>query len=526
MKRFITYLLMVAGVGLSAVSCYEDKSKLQTEDIPLIEIEVPEAIATSLTVVHGSQLDVEGLRFRKAGVENPEGLRFEWTVSTTANDVVPVVLATTEEFHEVIDLPISSSGYLFVLTVTDPEYGLQSQYKWDLFVTAQYGEGILVGYTTDGTTSDVGLIMHPKLTEQYAGESAGTIQKGLIESANGEPFPSLITHLLYTYAKSNGQNIFWAATQDDLMRIETDYYEILAHKDDVFVYPPEVFNVQQMVSTYQCTMILNDGDIYEEMLSRDRLSTPISETVGMSVDNCVFSSHSASSYTRSPSTIFYDKVQGKFCYGRNTTFGVCPSVGGTPFDPGNAPGLNSVAGGISVDATTHVMLMRDDADNKYRIYSFGNVSALSSVKPPTAKFIYDLPDALAPYLEKTVSIFFSLREPVLYVATPEAIYKTIFETGSVQFDENPVYEAPAGEHITLARLYLQGFFAMENNDDNASLEWNSRAVVVVTSKDDMNDRIHVVPQINYGSGQLDAANELVFDGFGKILEYTVVGLYK
>ena len=106
MKRFITYLLMVAGVGLSAVSCYEDKSKLQTEDIPLIEIEVPEAIATSLTVVHGSQLDVEGLRFRKAGVENPEGLRFEWTVSTTANDVVAVVLATTEEFHEVIDRPI------------------------------------------------------------------------------------------------------------------------------------------------------------------------------------------------------------------------------------------------------------------------------------------------------------------------------------------------------------------------------------------------------------------------------------
>lgn len=524
MKRFITYLLMVAGVGLSAVSCYEDKSKLQTEDIPLIEIEVPEAIATSLTVVHGSQLDVEGLRFRKAGVENPEGLRFEWTVSTTANDVVPVVLATTEEFHEVIDLPISSSGYLFVLTVTDPEYGLQSQYKWDLFVTAQYGEGILVGYTTDGTTSDVGLIMHPKLTEQYAGEPAGTIQKGLIESANGEPFPSLITHLLYTYAKSNGQNIFWAATQDDLMRIETDYYEILAHKDDVFVYPPEVLNVQQLVNTYQCTMILNDGDIYEEMLSRDRLSTPISETVGMSVNNCVFSSHSTGLSTRRPSTVFYDKAQGAFCYGHNTSFAVCPSVGGSPFDPGNAPGLNSVAGGISVDATTHVMLMRADADNKYRIYSFGNVSSTST--PPTAKFIYELPDALAPCLEKAVSIFFSLREPVLYVATPEAIYKTIFETGSVQFDENPVYEAPAGEHITLARLYLQGYFAMENYDQNASLEWNSRAVVVVTSKDDMNDRIHVVPQINYGSGQLDTANELVFDGFGKILEYTVVGLYK
>ena len=391
-------------------------------------------------------------------------------------------------------------------------------------MTAPYGEGLLVGYTTDNKTSDVGLIMHSRLTDQYAGEASGTVKKGLIALANGEPFPSLITRMLYSYAKSNGQNLFWVATPDDLMRVETDYYEIIAHKDDIFVYPPEKLDVQRLVNTYQCTMVINDGDIYEELLSRDRLSTPISETVGMTVDNCIVSSHSAPGSTRRPSTVFYDNVQGKFCYGHNTAFAVCPSVASTPFDPGNAPGLRSVAGGISVDATTHVMLMRSESDGKYRIYSFGNVSSTS--KPPTAKLIYEMPDALAPYLEKAVSIFFSLREPVLYVATPEAIYKTIFETGSVQFDPTPVYEAPAGEHITLAQLYLQGYFAMENYESNATLEWSSRAVVIVTSKDDMNDKIHVVPQINYGSGQLDASNEIVFDGFGKILAYTVVGLYK
>ena len=36
----------------------------------------------------------------------------------------------------------------------------------------------------------------------------------------------------------------------------------------------------------------------------------------------------------------------------------------------------------------------------------------------------------------------------------------------------------------------------------------------------------VVPQINFGSGQLDQPNALVFDGFGKILDFTVAGLYK
>ena len=58
------------------------------------------------------------------------------------------------------------------------------------------------------------------------------------------------------------------------------------------------------------------------------------------------------------------------------------------------------------------------------------------------------------------------------------------------------------------------------------LAWNARAVTVVTSKDDGNDKIHVVPQVNFGSGQLDQPNALVFDGFGKILDFTVAGLYK
>ena len=62
-------------------------------------------------------------------------------------------------------------------------------------------------------------------------------------------------------------------------------------------------------------MILNDGDIYETLLSRGRISTPVSGTETMTVDNGVVSAHSAPGSTRKPSTIFYDREQGKFCYG-------------------------------------------------------------------------------------------------------------------------------------------------------------------------------------------------------------------
>ena len=480
MRKHTLYLLL-AGWGLLAASCYDDKSTLQTTHIPPVEIEVPEAIASQLTVVHNARLDITGIRITKDGRENPEELTYEWTVSQTDNDSEAISLATTREFHEVIDLPISSKGYLFLLTVTDTAHDLKYQYKWTLIVTAQFNEGLVVAYTRDGTTSDLGLIMHPQLTETYSGAEQGTVEKELISRRNGSPFPSAVTHMLYTYDKTDKKNILWVSTDDDLMRVETDYYEILGHKEDAFVYLPGKLDIRSLLNTYQCTMILNDGDIYETLLSRGRISTPVSGTETMTVDNGVVSAHSAPGSTRKPSTIFYDREQGKFCYGYNQTFYACGSVGSSPFDPGNAPGLRCIAGGISIDNATHT---------------------------------------------------FSRFDPILYIATRSAIYKVIFTTGSVNFDPAPVFTAPAGEHITLARLYLQGYYAMENYDgsstlpSNASLAWSSRAVTVVTSKDDGNDKIHVVPQINFGSGQLDQPNALVFDGFGKILDFTVAGLYK
>ena len=413
MRKHTLYLLL-AGWGLLAASCYDDKSTLQTTHIPPVEIEVPEAIASQLTVVHNARLDITGIRITKDGRENPEELTYEWTVSQTDNDSEAISLATTREFHEVIDLPISSKGYLFLLTVTDTAHDLKYQYKWTLIVTAQFNEGLVVAYTRDGTTSDLGLIMHPQLTETYSGAEQGTVEKELISRRNGSPFPSAVTHMLYTYDKTDKKNILWVSTDDDLMRMETDYYEILGHKEDAFVYLPGKLDIRSLLNTYQCTMILNDGDIYETLLSRGRISTPVSGTETMTVDNGVVSAHSAPGSTRKPSTIFYDREQGKFCYGYNQTFYACGSVGSSPFDPGNAPGLRCIAGGISIDNATHTLLMRK-ADGNHALYTFGNYSA--SAGAPAAKLIYEIPAEANALIAEAVSFVFSRFDPILYIAT-------------------------------------------------------------------------------------------------------------
>ena len=134
-------------------------------------------------------------------------------------------------------------------------HDLKYQYKWTLIVTAQFNEGLVVAYTRDGTTSDLGLIMHPQLTETYSGAEQGTVEKELISRCNGSPFPSAVTHMLYTYDKTDKKNILWVSTDDDLMRVETDYYEILGHKEDAFVYLPGKLDIRSLLNTYQLSLI-------------------------------------------------------------------------------------------------------------------------------------------------------------------------------------------------------------------------------------------------------------------------------
>ena len=61
MRNHTLYLLL-AGWGLLAASCYDDKSTLQTTHIPPVEIEVPEAIASQLTVAVLEDLKRQGLK--------------------------------------------------------------------------------------------------------------------------------------------------------------------------------------------------------------------------------------------------------------------------------------------------------------------------------------------------------------------------------------------------------------------------------------------------------------------------------
>ena len=76
MRKHTLYLLL-AGWGLLAASCYDDKSTLQTTHIPPVEIEVPEAIASQLTVVHNARLDIMHMHIN-SGESNQKGQNQGW----------------------------------------------------------------------------------------------------------------------------------------------------------------------------------------------------------------------------------------------------------------------------------------------------------------------------------------------------------------------------------------------------------------------------------------------------------------
>src|SRR5699024_11154268 len=57
--------------------------------------------------------------------------------------------------------------YQILLTVTDNKTGLQYLMGWPLQVLNSLGEGLVVAASKDGNTTDLSLIMAPKVTENY-----------------------------------------------------------------------------------------------------------------------------------------------------------------------------------------------------------------------------------------------------------------------------------------------------------------------------------------------------------------------
>jgi hypothetical protein len=532
MKRIIYNPIIILLSVLALNSCFTDKSGLDTNKIDEIVIEAA-SMPSILRVDYLGEVNFEPT-VKKGEETNPSGVSYRWEINQTPGSATLVVLGTDRVLSTTIKNQIISVPYTLVFTARDEEHGIEYQKSWPLYVSSAFREGIVVADTKDGSTSDISLIMDNDITTSYS--DGVDIKYNLWETSTGNPHPSLIKSISYTLHKPSAiltKNIITAIFQDkDISMYDCQDYSVYMTAQYIFPAKTAAFEPQAFYSINNTAWVLVANNVAYGLNNNSitAFMMPVSGT--NYVDNAIVIPDNSSGY--GPYALWYNNNTGKI-YNISMTF-TTPATGGEyttqgVFNPTNLPGRRIVAGDISVDGVSPTMLLKNESTGNYELYSisFSYQDANFNQVPSSPKLKVDLPEGLTSIINSSVSIFFNMFDPVMYIATSSKIYAVTFGGGVVSYSEK--YSAPSGEQITLAKLYVQGRYRLNRKEFNqdsgpifeAPLALNTKAIVVATKKGEYEGQIYVIPHGTPGTGDLNASQAKKYSGFGKILDFTMQG---
>lgn len=532
MKSRIYNPIVCLLISLLLSSCFQDKSSLDTNKIDNIVIETP-SMPSSLRVEYLEDVTFEPT-VKVGEKNNPEGLTYRWEINQTPGNPNMVTLSTERKLQTTITNKILSAAYTLVFTVTD-EHGIEYQKSWPVYVSSAFREGIVVADTKDGVTSDLSLIMDENVTTSYSKEL--TIKHDIWKTSTGSSHNSLIKSIAYAIHKLSSllaKNMVTAIFEDrDINMYDCENYTLYKNAIEIFPAKSATFEPQAFYTINNAAWILVANNKTYCINSNSVVTSFILPVTGVNnVNNAVVITDNSASY--GPYAFWYDNTTGKI-HNVAATYST-PAAGGEyttqgVFNPGNLPGRTIIAGDMSVDGLSPTMLLKNTTTGNYELYSISvsYPAANNSTIPSAPKLKADLPSELTSIINSSVSVFFCMFDPIMYVATSSKIYAVNFGGGVVSYSEK--YSAPSGEQITRAKLYVQGryrlnrdeFDAVEGPVYEAPLTLNTKAVLVATQKSTYEGNIYLIPQGTSGNGTLDAAQAIKYSGFGKILDFTIQG---
>lgn len=532
MKRFIKYLLIVV---LIAQSCYKDKSSLDVNKLAPVVIDTT-GIASTLRVGYMDKFRIEPI-ITKNGVRNHEDLICEWIINETPKSKDYVKLFDGPVFDSHIEAPIDPSNYIFRLKVTDKEYDYSYFITWKLYITSSIGEGIMVAYTEDNVTSDIALIMDKPISANYTGETS--IRKGFVEARNGNKLSSLVESSCYTYRDNLRRSTVWLTMSDG--SFETLDCEDYVRNNNEMIYKPDGFKSNRFAKGGQSVCFFTSEGMYRIGMNDHLPTVPFTKKAngGDPSRNMVSADNSSSS--NADQIVWYSESKGKF-YGMASfmsgSSAAYPDQPTAAFNPGNLPNKECLAAGLSTEKSLHTFLLKDKSSGDFAIYTIQreiiNWDDYDNSQFLGAKAKFDIPAAANPIINNAKSIFFMVDAPVMYVATEDAIYTIIFSSSPAYFEQTPRYDAPAGEKISIVKLYQEGYYTSNTSDfegDYASLEiapLTNKSVMVATQKSEFEGIVRVIPmQLNMASSgvlEKDPSKHLKYEGFAKILDIISQGI--
>ena len=554
MKKILTCIVLAfAASGL--VGCYEDKSTYATDLIP--DIVLTDTETTAIYTGYLEQIDFAPELTQGGKVlEDNDNYTYTWELNEVPDENQFQTISTERELHVTVPNGISTTPYLLKLTVKDTENDLEYLFWWDLYIQSAFLDGLVISDTKDGATSDLTLVLNQKLTTNYAGKEEKIFRNILASGSSAAAYPGLLrslTPMLFGYIYSKPKHYLWATDQNgELVRFNCEDYSV-ASGGDVLLYASEGQKFYKLFGTgnnnsSQTLMIAmsNAGNYCIQCVSTEVFSWPNTAMNASSMKNGICASRSYSANNECVAA-WLDEKTNKLIVADPYFAGYLiyhTITGSGAYDADNLGDQQVIAAGMTYTENIPALLLKDNAGT-YAIYTITPHQAeegyytdpdnwegwvvTSPEIPYGPRARIEIPAEGKALLDQATGTAFCTMQAILYVATADGIYAIDFASGKAVVSDVK-FTPDAGEKITSVKLYQQGQYQYSSNmcGDGENqyrelLDWTNYAVIVTTQKSDTEGCVYVVPMTQIGTGNLDKAQALKYDGFGKILDVTTTG---
>lgn len=554
MKKILTCIVLAfAASGL--VGCYEDKSTYATDQIP--DIVLTDTETTAIYTGYLEQIDFAPELAQGGKVlEDNDNYTYTWELNEVPDENQFQTISTERELHVTVPNGISTTPYLLKLTVKDQENDLEYLFWWDLYIQSAFLDGLVISDTKDGATSDLTLVLNQKLTTNYAGKEEKIFRNILASGSSAAAYPGLLrslTPMLYGYIYSKAKHYLWATDQNgELVRFNCEDYSV-ASGEDVLLYASEGQKFYKLFGTgnnKSCQTLMvamsNAGNYCIQCVSTEVFSWPNTAMNASSMKNGICASRSYSANNECVAA-WLDEKTNKLIVADPYFAGYLiyhTITGSGAYDADNLGDQQVIAAGMTYTENIPALLLKDNAGT-YAIYTITPHQAeegyytdpdnwegwvvTSPEIPYGPRARIEIPAEGKALLDQATGTAFCTMQAILYVATADGIYAIDFASGKAVVSDVK-FTPDAGEKITSVKLYQQGQYQYSSNmcgdgEDQYRelLDWTNYAVIVTTQKSDTEGCVYVVPMTQIGTGNLDKAQALKYDGFGKILDVTTTG---
>lgn len=554
MKKILTCIVLAfAASGL--VGCYEDKSTYATDLIP--DIVLTDTETTAIYTGYLEQIDFAPELTQGGKVlEDNDNYTYTWELNEVPDENQFQTISTERELHVTVPNGISTTPYLLKLTVKDTENDLEYLFWWDLYIQSAFLDGLVISDTKDGATSDLTLVLNQKLTTNYAGKEEKIFRNILASGSSAAAYPGLLrslTPMLYGYIYSKAKHYLWATDQNgELVRFNCEDYSV-ASEGDVLLYASEGQKFYKLFGTgnsnaCQTLMVAmsNAGNYCIQCVTTEVFSWPNTAMNASSIKNGICASRSYSANNECVAAWLDEKTNKLIVADPNFAgYLIYHTITGSgAYDADNLGDQQVIAAGMTYTENIPALLLKDNAGT-YAIYTITPHQAeegyytdpdnwegwvvTSPEIPYGPRARIEIPAEGKALLDQATGTAFCTMQAILYVATADGIYAIDFASGKAVVSDVK-FTPDAGEKITSVKLYQQGQYQYSSNmcGDGENqyrelLDWTNYAVIVTTQKSDTEGCVYVVPMTQIGTGNLDKAQALKYDGFGKILDVTTTG---